>query len=277
MIVAPWLIAIWQQSHGAFFQQSLGNDFAAKLAGGQESHGAPPGYNLVVSAIAFWPAILFVLPAIAAAVTRRKDPAIRFLIAWAGGFWLVCELVPTKLPQYVLPAYPALAILTAAWLLAPKEALSGWRRAWPLLAAVQYLIGLAALVVVPVLAPKFYGDGIAVGLIAYAVIAGLTGLGALVMLATGAPRLIALALAFLSLFILVPTLTVGAGPKLNHFWVSQRLAALTAKDEKPGDPPPALAGFEEPSLVFALGADAVLTDGAAPAWWRRRRRIGAGG
>ena len=33
----------------------------------------------------------------------------------------------------------------------------------------------------------------------------------------------------------------------------------------PGDPPPALAGFEEPSLVFALGADVTLTDGAGAA------------
>src|SRR5215469_11462210 len=64
LIVGPWLLAIWRESQGAFFQQSLGNDFAAKLAGGQESHGAPPGYNLLLSTIAFWPAILFVLPAV---------------------------------------------------------------------------------------------------------------------------------------------------------------------------------------------------------------------
>ena len=33
----------------------------------------------------------------------------------------------------------------------------------------------------------------------------------------------------------------------------------------PDDPPPALAGFEEPSLVFALGADVNLTDGKGAA------------
>jgi hypothetical protein len=34
---------------------------------------------------------------------------------------------------------------------------------------------------------------------------------------------------------------------------------------KPGDPPPALAGYQEPSLVFALGKDVALTDGKGAA------------
>ena len=61
-IVLPWMIAIALESHGAIFQQSLGYDFAAKVAGGQEGHFAPPGYFLVLAALTFWPAILFVLP-----------------------------------------------------------------------------------------------------------------------------------------------------------------------------------------------------------------------
>src|SRR5258708_3441189 len=38
-IVLPWLIAIGLASHGLFFEKSLGQDFAQKLAGGQETHG----------------------------------------------------------------------------------------------------------------------------------------------------------------------------------------------------------------------------------------------
>ncbi|HEY5085439.1 MAG TPA: glycosyltransferase family 39 protein, partial [Rhizomicrobium sp.] len=94
LIVAPWLIAIWRESQGAFFQQSLGNDFAAKLAGGQESHGALPGYNLVLSTIAFWPTILFLAPGIGLGITKAKEPMVRFVLAWAGSWWLICEAVP---------------------------------------------------------------------------------------------------------------------------------------------------------------------------------------
>src|SRR5207237_9963352 len=33
------------------------------------------------------------------------------LLAWLGAAWIFFELVPTKLPHYVLPLYPALALL----------------------------------------------------------------------------------------------------------------------------------------------------------------------
>ncbi|MBN9546849.1 MAG: glycosyltransferase family 39 protein [Alphaproteobacteria bacterium] len=265
VVVAPWMVAIWVESHGSFFQQSLGHDFAGKLAGGQESHGLPPGYNLILSAVAFWPGILFVLPAIGLAVTRAKEPAIRFLLAWAGGFWLVCELVPTKLPQYVLPAYPALAILAGLWLIAARDdALPLWRRVLPYIASLQFLVGLAGLVAAPLILPRLYGAGMDKTLIAPAALAGLAGLGALIMSLRRA-RWTAMALGLLSLAIIVPTLTVGAGPRLTQLWVSERLAAKVARHENPNDPPPAIAGFQEPSLVFALGADVNLTDGPGAA------------
>jgi len=264
-IAAPWAIAIWVESHGSFFQQSLGHDFAGKLVTGQESHGLPPGYNLLLSAVAFWPGILFVLPAIGLAVTRAKEPAIRFLLAWAGGFWLVCELVPTKLPQYVLPAYPALAILAGLWLISAKdEALPLWRRVLPYVSSLQFLLGLAGLVAAPLILPRLYGAGLDMKLIAPAAVAGLVGLVALVMALKGA-RWMAMALSLVSLALIVPTLTVGAGPRLTKLWVSERLAALVARHDNPNDPPPAIAGFQEPSLVFALGADVNLTDGPGAA------------
>src|SRR5262249_39930524 len=112
----PWAVAIAFASHGAFYQRSLGHDFAAKIMAGQETHGAPPGYYITLAAIALWPVTLFALPAIGSAVAQRSRPAIRFLLAWAIPTWLMFELVPTKLPHYILPAYPALALLAAVWI-----------------------------------------------------------------------------------------------------------------------------------------------------------------
>ncbi|MEJ0041012.1 MAG: hypothetical protein WDM81_01715 [Rhizomicrobium sp.] len=62
-----------------------------------------------------------------------------------------------------------------------------------------------------------------------------------------------------------PTLTAGAGPRLNAIWISPRAAALVAKYEKPGDPPVVAAGYGEPSLLFALGTETRLTDGMGAA------------
>jgi 4-amino-4-deoxy-L-arabinose transferase-like glycosyltransferase len=268
LLVAPWLVAIALESQGAFFQQSLGGDFAAKIAGGQESHGAPPGYFLVLAALTFWPAILFVLPGIGLAVLRRADPSIRFLLVWAAAWWLAVEIVPTKLPHYVLPAYPASAILAALWLLAPK-AEQGWRRWLPVVSAVQFLAGLGAMLAGAMLLPKLYGDGLpdpvhGWPLWAATGVAGLCGLAALILFLIGR-RLMAVMPALLSALIIIPALTADVGPGLHQLWVTERLAALVAKDRDPSDPPPILAGYEEPSLVFALGADTVLTDGRGAA------------
>ena len=159
-IVAPWVIAIWVESHGSFFQQSLGNDFAAKLAGGQESHGRRRAIILSCPPSPSGRASCSCCPPSGLAITRAKEPAIRFLLAWAGGWWLVCEAVPTKLPHYVLPAYPALAILTALWLLAAKEdALPLWRRVLPYISSLQFVAGAGGAGGGADLLPRLYGGG----------------------------------------------------------------------------------------------------------------------
>src|SRR5919206_46158 len=43
----------------------------------------------------------------------RREPGAQFLLAWLIPSWIVFEAVLTKLPHYVLPLYPAIAILTA--------------------------------------------------------------------------------------------------------------------------------------------------------------------
>src|SRR5262249_61505955 len=41
VVALPWGIAIGIESQGLFYEQSLGQDFAMKIAEGQETHGAP--------------------------------------------------------------------------------------------------------------------------------------------------------------------------------------------------------------------------------------------
>jgi 4-amino-4-deoxy-L-arabinose transferase-like glycosyltransferase len=194
---------------------------------------------------------------------------IRFLLAWAGAWWLAVEIVPTKLPNYVLPSLPPLAILTALWLLAPRDPVQGWRRFLPWIAALQFTIVLIALVAAPLELPKYYASDASAltddwPLPLAASLTGLLGVAALIIFLMGR-RLMALIPAILSAAVAVLTLTVLVGPHLDRLWVSERLAALVAKDRQPNDPPPILAGYEEPSLVFALGKDVDLTDGRGAA------------
>jgi 4-amino-4-deoxy-L-arabinose transferase-like glycosyltransferase len=263
LIVAPWVVAIAIQSHGAFFQQSLGHDLAGKLAGGQESHGAWPGYFLALSAITFWPTILFVAPGLVAGFARRAEPMIRFLLVWALSWWLLVEIVPTKLPHYVLPAYPPLAILAALWLVDTPRSIRGIRVArW--VGAIQFVIGAGLLAAAPVFLLRTYGTGpdwSALVLAGVGAVLAALALALYVRHKTG----LAMAAGLVALFVFVPTLTADVGPGLTQIWVSKRLAPLVAAHTRPGDPPPVVAGFQEPSLVFALGKDVVLRDGRGAA------------
>ena len=263
-LVLPWFVAIWLQSHGQFYQQSLGHDFATKLAGGQESHGAPPGYFLALVNLTFWPATLFLLPGLLAAIRGRTEPAMRFLLVWAGACWVLFELVPTKLPHYVLPVYPALAMMAAVWVLGAKDDRSLWGRVLFYVASVQFALGAAVLAAAAVVVPGLYGEGTLWWQMALvAVFAGL-GLGALIAFLRR-EHLAASACAFAAVLVFYPTLTLALAPRLDQLWVSPRAAAAAKELARPGDPPVALAGYVEPSLVFLLGTETRQTDGQGAA------------
>ena len=97
----------------AFVAESVGQDLLPKIFSGQESHGAPPGFYFLLFWVTFWPAATLAAMAAPAVWASRREKGARFLLAWIVPAWIVFELVITKLPHYVLPLYPAIAILIA--------------------------------------------------------------------------------------------------------------------------------------------------------------------
>ena len=113
LLVLPWFIAIYARVGSQFLVASVGEDMLAKVASSQETHGAPPGLYIVLFFATFFPASILAGLAAPAVWAVRREPAARFLLAWLVPSWIVFELVVTKLPHYVLPLYPAIAILIA--------------------------------------------------------------------------------------------------------------------------------------------------------------------
>ena len=113
LLVLPWFIAIVMRSGMAFFTQSVGDDMLSKVGTGQESHGMPPGFYLVLFWVTNCPGSILAGLAMPAIWKVRWEPGAKFLLAWIVPAWLIFEIVATKLPHYVLPLYPAIAILIA--------------------------------------------------------------------------------------------------------------------------------------------------------------------
>ncbi|MGD1935818.1 MAG: ArnT family glycosyltransferase [Candidatus Phaeomarinobacter sp.] len=262
-LTLPWAIGVWISTDGAFFGEAVGGDLLPKLAGGQESHGAPFGYYTVLLLITFFPANLLLLPALRKAWGDRQTTPVMFLAAWIVPNWLVFEIVPTKLPHYVLPVYPALAILVAALLaLALREPdllrskLARVNLAvWVLLATVL----AAAIIALPVLLP----DGTAVEPGPWPVVgAGIFAAMAVQVLAQSwraRASGVVLGIAVSGIAFSVALLEF-ARPRVEPLWVADRTAQLLDNNGLLGKTVVS-AGFSEPSLVFALGTDTKLTNG----------------
>jgi 4-amino-4-deoxy-L-arabinose transferase-like glycosyltransferase len=112
IICAPWLILIHQRSPG-FLESSIGHEVIDRMRTPQEGHGGKPGTYLLVICAGGFPWSLLFPAAILHAWRRRHLPAIRFALSAVIGPWLMFELIPTKLPFYILPIFPFLAFLTA--------------------------------------------------------------------------------------------------------------------------------------------------------------------
>jgi len=113
VLVLPWFIAIIAKSGDSFFVQAIGQDMLAKITSSQEVHGAPPGYYFILFWVTFWPGSILAGLATPMIWKARREPGAQFLLAWLIPSWIIFELVMTKLPHYVLPLYPAIAILIA--------------------------------------------------------------------------------------------------------------------------------------------------------------------
>jgi 4-amino-4-deoxy-L-arabinose transferase-like glycosyltransferase len=159
LMVVPWLVSIQIATEGNFLREALGDDLGPKLVSGHERHGGVPGYHLMLLPLLFFPATLFLVPGVGRLVGALREKtdlagAARFLVCWAVPTWLVFEILPTKLPHYVLPAYPALA-LAAGWGLVELVKAKAWQRwvSWGLFA----FAGLVFAVLLPV-AFVMYGN-----------------------------------------------------------------------------------------------------------------------
>lgn len=72
-----------------------------------------PAYPALLLIVFWWLAARREMPAAATGAERPEDDirALRLLAAWAGLTWAFFELMPTLLSHYILPAYPAFALL----------------------------------------------------------------------------------------------------------------------------------------------------------------------
>lgn len=268
LVAAPWLILITLKTGSEFWQESVGKDLLSKVGSGQESHGFPPGYYFLTYSVFMWPFALVALEGGLKALKRfREDPRLLFCFAWYLPYWVAIELIPTKLPHYALPGYPAL-ILLMAWSLTDASAANielarwqSWLRRACAFGMFGISIGLAAIALG--ITPYFLGHFSWWGLLAalLVLIAARYGIGA----PDNMDPVKRIAFAAAAAAAAFGVLTIKVLPPLKPVWLSPEIAERFEKLKPCPTSKLVSAGYAEPSLVFLAGTETELTNGSGAA------------
>lgn len=243
-LTLAWLLPMNVAEHSNYLGEMLHRDLLPKLQGGHESHGKPPLFHLVILPLTFWPGSLFLSQMRRYSWKERHNLDIQFLLAWLIPTWIFFELMPTKLPHYVLPTFPALAILVAL-------AINSRTKRSRIEHGLQVLWGVLSL-----------GLAVAVTLLPYLLIGKLT-LGSLITgLMIFGTSLLGVYWAWSGRYLHAATvLCVGAAivfpllfaiilPEMKPLWIEKTVAEQLEHAAISEEKPLFATGFVEPGLVF---------------------------
>lgn len=120
-VALPWYVLVGIQTDGAWLRGFLGDHNLGRFLQPKENHGGPLVYYAIVLLLGCFPWSVFLPIAIWQLRCRLTKGAAwsdsdRLLACWTGVWFVFFSLARTKLPNYVLPMYPALALVTARYL-----------------------------------------------------------------------------------------------------------------------------------------------------------------
>jgi len=264
IVAIPWFVLVALKTDGVWVEQFFKKYNARPFSQPFLGHSGPFYYHFVVVLIGLFPWSVFLGPTVAntwrAIRARGRDmPSYLFIVCWIGvffGFWSICS---TKLPHYVLPAYPALAILTACFL----DAWLQWSEAapryvMPTATAIFLTVGVLMLAVLPWITARYAPGEQIVALTGLALVPG--GMAAMYLLIRGRRPLYLAAIAASSVMFIV-TLFAWAALRIDGHQHSRPLLAAVR-----GDCPsaPQIAGYkycDASTVYYADGPVAEIYEG----------------
>ena len=121
IVAGPWYVAVSLATEGAFMAEFFGVHHWQRFTTPMDNHSGPIFYYLLAILIGMFPWSMYGGPALFEWVrqirTRNQNfTGLVFLGCWVGVYVGLFSLASTKLPNYILPAYPALAIIVAVFI-----------------------------------------------------------------------------------------------------------------------------------------------------------------
>lgn len=159
LVAGPWYWAVGAATEGQFLREFLLEHNVHRATSAMDGHAGNVFYYPVAILVGFFPWSVFTIP-IVLDLRRHwradpvRHPARSFALCWIGVYVVSFSIARTKLPSYVTPCFPALALLAGDYLSRwEHRAYSGrWLQVGFACFAV---IGLVMCTAIPVAAHRF--------------------------------------------------------------------------------------------------------------------------
>lgn len=120
-VAVPWYLLVAIRTHGVWLQEFFWNHNVERFLEPREGHHGLLLFPPLTLLACFFPWSIFLPAALVAAVRRiardSLDAAACRMMFWWAAVWIVFfSICGTKQPNYIVPAYPALAVLTGRWI-----------------------------------------------------------------------------------------------------------------------------------------------------------------
>ncbi len=121
IVAGPWFALVGLRTDGEFLKLFFVDEHLGRATTTFENHGGGLWFYPLAIAIGFFPWSIFLVPMLLGIDRRLSKPhpmstALVFFLCWTGVQIGVFSLVSTKLPSYVTPCFPALALCCGYYL-----------------------------------------------------------------------------------------------------------------------------------------------------------------
>ena len=157
-IALPWYVAVGIETRGEWLEMFLGRHNLQRFASTLDGHRGPIVFYLLAVFVGFFPWSILLPQSVRETVRRLRagrsfSRGDLFLACWVIAYVGFFSLAGTKLPNYITPCYPALALLTARMIegyLVQPGLLDRW--SWRVALGSLALVGVSLAIGLPIAA-----------------------------------------------------------------------------------------------------------------------------